>query len=749
MIKKAFVALLWFVIMAETIFAHDPQTDPELAELNDYMMAIQVLRHGESEADTLFDQWQQLREASWKIRELTDEEGLLIDDPKVIVQIERTNKLRKNLLQESRSWFQKQMDILPSIRVQIGEVVDVSKLDDIVSTPVGSRRVVLVEFTSDRSGHTHLFLEGYENEQVLFWSKHITVESSRPRYTFVYIAPQEAVESEISINIQQNDRNVTSFTVRGEGTLPANYSWYNHIPAESPTDIHHLQYDEVSIEEASVSGESIRFDIRDPETGEPMPVRVEVKDEEGNSYWTPLQGPSFTVDRERTGSQTPLWTFQSGPFFYINGEATLGVNPDGKTARIYHGFEFEPSVVDITENGLVKTAPKRWINMAENGWYSGHTHIHTTDIGLPVQYSRFWPLVTQGEGLGVSAILTLQGERTDHAIYSDEYPMGPLESHSNTGHLITFGEEYRNNPYGHLAFLGLDHLILPLSSGSLGEMGGPDFPPNQFVLEDAVSQGGVTIGAHFGHSIMDEDPIQSSWPSTGLEMPVNVALGKMHLAEIYGNGGQIDIWYKLLNCGFNIAATSGPDWAMKDTPRAYVYLGDQTFNVDNWLKGLKKGRSFITRGPMLFFTVNGHMPGSHLFFPNASQEITVDASAINPDGSLMVEIVVNGEVVASGTDLSQTITIKDSSWIAARTEDAHSNPVYVTIGNRPRGFAEETVEFIEVIKRLEEWVRTKGLFTDLSQKETVLDVLHEGRAVYERIALQAKEFNRESPYISN
>lgn len=152
---------------------------------------------------------------------------------------------------------------------------------------------------------------------------------------------------------------------------------------------------------------------------------------------------------------------------------------------------------------------------------------------------------------------------------------------------------------------------------------------------------------------------------------------------------------------------------------------------------------------MLFFTVNGQMPGSQLVFPNASQEVTVDASAINPDGSLLVEIVVNGEVVASGTDLSHTITIEDSSWIAARTEDAHSNPVYVTIGNRPRGFAEETVEFIEIIKRLEEWVRTKGLFADSSQKETVLDVLNEGRTVYERIAGQAKEFNRESPYISN
>lgn len=749
MIKKTLFAFICLILLTDITSAHDPQTDPELAELNDYLMAIQVLRHGDAEADSLFHQWQELREESWKIRELTDDGGLSIDDPEVVAQIKQTTKLRKELLKESRLWFQKQMDVLPSIRIQIDEDVSVSGLDNVVTTPVGSRQVVLVEFTSDRSGHTHLFLEGDENEQVLFWSKHITVESSYPRYTFIYVAPREAGESEASIDIKQNKRNVASFTVRGEGTLPATYSWYNHIPADSPTDIHHLSYDETTHEEPQISGESITFDIRHPETGESMPVRVEVKDKDGNSYWTPLRGPSFSVDRDRTGWQTPLWTFQSGPFFYIEGEAALGVNPKGKTARIYHGFEFEPAVVEVPEDGIVESAPKRWINMGERGWYSGHTHIHTTDIGLPVQYSRFWPLVTQGEGLGVSAILTLQGERVDHAIYSDEYPIGPLVSHSTSDHLITFGEEYRNNPYGHLALLGLDHLILPLSSGSLGEVGGPDYPPNQFILEDAVSQGGVTIGAHFGSSITDSARIHSSWPTTGFEMPVNAALGNLHLAEIYGNAGQLDIWYKLLNSGFNLAATAGPDWSMKDTPRAYVYLGSRPFNVDNWLEGLKQGRSFITRGPMLFFTVDGMMPGSEIYLSDAPHEVTVEASALYPGGNQPVEIIVNGEIVAVGTEINQTIMLNDSAWIAARTKDAHSNPVYFNIGNRPRGYTEEAGEFIEVINRLVDWVQNKGLFESESQKETVLDVLNEGRAVYERIAKQAREFNRISPYTSN
>lgn len=732
--------------------AHDPKTNPELAELNDYMMAIQTLRHSDSGAESLFKKWQTLREESWKIREMTDDQGLNIDHPEVQKQVKLTTDLRTQLLENSRTYFSEKMDQYPSVSIQLGDEISISGLKSEVDTPVGSRKVVLVEFRTESPGHTHLNLESSESEEILFWSKEITLTNDQPRYTFVYVAPMDEGIEVATITINQEENFMGSFTVRGSGNLPATYSWYNHIPAETQFDINHAEYSNrdnanvSTVSQMSGSGDAIQLDIRDEETGDPLPVRVEVKDEEGNSYWTPLQGPSYAVDRESVGWQTPLWTFQNGPFFYINGRATLGVEPEGKTAQIYHGFEYVPAEVQVPEDGVVTESPKRWINMENRGWYSGHTHIHTTDVGLPVQYSRFWPLVTQGEGLGVSAILTLQGERVDHAIYADEYPMGPLKSHSNSDHLITYGEEYRNNPYGHLALLGLDRLIFPIASGSIGEMGGPDYPPNEFVLEDAVEQGGVTIGAHFGSYITEEEPIYSTWPSTGFEMPVNAALGNMHLAEIYGNAGQLDIWYKLLNCGFNIFATSGPDWSMKDTPRAYVYLGEHTFNVDNWLTGLKQGRSFITKGPMLFFTVDGLKPGSEISINDSIASIHVEASALNPRGMQSVEIVVNGEVVASGNEINQTIKIDDSAWIAARTDGAHSNPVFINFENRPRGFAEETNEFIRVIDRLERWVETKALFESDQQKETVLDLLEEGRAVYESISDLAVELGRTSPY---
>jgi hypothetical protein len=108
-----------------------------------------------------------------------------------------------------------------------------------------------------------------------------------------------------------------------------------------------------------------------------------------------------------------------------------------------------------------------------------------------------------------------------------------------------------------------------------------------------------------------------------------------------------------------------------------------------------------------------------------------------PDQSLPVEIVVNGEVVATGADLSTTLELEESAWIAARAENAHSNPVYVTLAGRPRGSAADARVFIGVLDRLTDWVKRKGLFDTPEQRETVLNVIGEGRAVYQSIVERA------------
>lgn len=725
--------------------AHDGHGDPVLAELNDYLMAVQLLRIEDPRAADIFETWQELKFESWEIRRLTDDENLLIQSQEVMEQIARTRTKQKQLLTECRLYFADLVERQPAIRFSIDETITWKWKSTPIEVQQQHFKVILVELQNKRNKEAHISMNSNPSDDILFWNKQFALAAHAVRYTFVVLAPltDSITNNTLGIDDEQGKTSYVNIQLKG---IPKYDAPYTLLPSRDnltrvilPDGVDDTAQTPPSFTKA------IDFAITDKENGKPLAVRVEVSDAEGKKYWTPLQGASYAVDRERkVGWSTTLWDHQPGPYFYLGGKGKLGVPPEGKKARIYHGFEYIPLEVEIPDDGKVHTAMERWINMPQLGWYSGQTHIHTTDLGSPVQFSEYWPLVSRSEDLHASYILTLKGEWDTHAIYANEYPMGLRKGFSTPDHLISYGEEFRNNPYGHLAFLGLSSLIQPISTGALGEVGGPDFPANAAILDEALAQGASTIAAHFGNfRAAKVDQIKSGWPSTGFEMPVDIALGKIQMAEIEGNGGQTDVWYDLLNCGFMIPATAGPDWFMKDTPRVYVHLGEEPFTLDNWRKGLQEGNSFITRGPMLFFTVNGEPPGSILKVKNRQSGFQVMAKALTPNGPIPIEVVYNGKVVQKTSETSFQLGLDDSGWLAVRCEGAHSNPVYIHVEGRPAGSAQAAQKFISVIDRLSDWVSNKGLFYSENQKKEVLKIIEEGRGVYEKIIETAKDLERE------
>ncbi len=738
------ISLLLCLTFGWNTFAHDGHSDPVLAELNDYLMAIQLMRIDDARAADIFKIWQELKFESWEIRRLTDDQNLLMSSKDVMEQIGKTKTKQKQLLQECRAYFAELVKQGPAVRFSIDQSIASIWDAPPIAVQVQHSKVLLVELHNKRNSTTNVSLKSDASDEILFWNKQIALAANSIRYTFVVLAPLQ--EGQLTKTLQiSNGQGATASAVielKGIQMHDARYTLRrandNMTRVTLPTEV------APAPKGGSTFNEAIDFSITDKESGKPLAVRVEVGDAQGHRYWAPIKGASYAVDRDRkVGWQTTLWDNQPGPFFYLDGKGKLGVDPKGKTAKIYHGFEYRPVELEIPDNGKVHIAMERWINMPKLGWYSGQTHIHTTDLGSPVQFSAYWPLVSQAEDLKASYILTLKGEWDSHAIYADEFPMGKRKAFSTSDHHIAYGEEFRNNPYGHLAFLGLSSLIQPISTGALGELGGPDYPSNAAILDEALAQGANTIAAHFGNfRAAKVEQIKAGWPSTGFEMPVDMALGKIQLAEIEGNGGQTDVWYDLLNCGFKIPATAGPDWFMKNTPRVYVNLDDASFTLDNWRKELQRGNSFITRGPMLFFSVNGSLPGSTLEVKKGQTDFQVDAKALIPDGAIPVEVVYNGEVILKTSETSFQVTVEDSGWLAVRCEGAHSNPVYINVEGRPAGQAEPAQKFIKIIDRLTDWVKTKGLFDTKTQKEEVLKVFGEGRAVYEQIIVRAQGLGR-------
>ncbi len=219
-------------------------------------------------------------------------------------------------------------------------------------------------------------------------------------------------------------------------------------------------------------------------------------------------------------------------------------------------------------------------------------------------------------------------------------------------------------------------------------------------------------------------------------------------------------YYALLDCGFRLSPSAGTANGVHPVPlgfsRVYVHL-PRGFSYEEWIKGLKTGRSFVTTGPMLFATVNGKDPG-HAFRSGARATdpppFTVKGEIVSAERIDKIELVVNGEVIrtlhptssrsqagAIQSGFEETVQIEGSGWIAARCwEDrgqgsvrfAHTAPWFVEVEGRPLRPRREEVEFL--VRQVEvEIARSSPLVTSLALEE-----YRQALSAYQSIARTAK-----------
>jgi TolB protein len=167
-----------------------------------------------------------------------------------------------------------------------------------------------------------------------------------------------------------------------------------------------------------------------------------------------------------------------------------------------------------------------------------------------------------------------------------------------------------------------------------------------------------------------------------LELVSDAVLGDVDTIELAclwsDELGTADAWYRLLNVGVPIAPSAGTD-AMVDffrtmaigTTRVYVRVPGP-LTMDRYLAGLKAGRSFVTNGPLLQFTVGGFAPGDVVTPSDAPIPWELHVASSLPFNR--VEVLVNGEVVWSQEGPMQpgaqsyrgTLKAPSGGWIAAR-----------------------------------------------------------------------------------
>ncbi len=416
-------------------------------------------------------------------------------------------------------------------------------------------------------------------------------------------------------------------------------------------------------------------------------------------------------------------------YFHANGTFEVEVPAGTVSIEAMRGHEFRPvaASVDVAANTTadVTLRLERLIDLPARGWYSGDTHLHDLHQGrYGLTHADFFLQIEAEDVHVANALIHMDGTRLMGRWGDLTGRPHPL---STATHILQYGEEFRG-AFGHVAMIGIRDWILPFISGT-GSTVYADPSLDLMYFDRTREQGGI---AGFVHPFLNA--VNEPAAAANSLIPVDVALGRgdfYDVAALYSDElASTEMYYRLLNAGFRIAATGGTDnfsdvW--RDPPpgadRTYVHI-EGPLTLDRWMEGIRAGRTFGSTGPILLLEVDGRRPGSEIRLgagAPAGVPVRIELHSITPVDS--VEIIVNGRVARafSPGDPAQaaftaSVNVPDGGWIAARARGptsrhvtdsyafAQTSPVYIVRDGR-RWISVEDARFLaEAVAALRERV---------------------------------------------
>jgi hypothetical protein len=446
--------------------------------------------------------------------------------------------------------------------------------------------------------------------------------------------------------------------------------------------------------------------IVDDADGGPLAARVSVTDGEAR----PLEIDGSHAHVQHLGRR---WC-------YVDGSFSVALPASGAAVEIRRGFETRP-VSEKVRRGVSGTVDRtfrlrRWVDMRGRGYVSGDIHAHLPGPAEALPQMR-------AEDLNVANLMTLGGVD----VPANGHFTGRVDAGSTPGCELYVGQEIQEWQMGHLTLLGLTSPLpgYPSPGGTLEYWrSDPQWDLGR-AMRAARAQGGLVSWAHFENL-------------PGFQAPVAIALGLVDAIELptWGDPTQlpthwgpwedsgmslaeftvmrgVDLYYQFLNAGFRVPIAAGTDKVDEAMPlgsnRIYVPAGGNA-DYAGWLAGVKLGTGFVTNGPILEFSAEGHLPGETIHF-RGTKRIAARAVARSILPFTTLDIVLNGRTVGHKRvpvptnppvdgvytmEVETTIELARSGWLAARVVDdpdlnprvlprgasvfAHTNPLYFLQG---------------------------------------------------------------------
>ena len=450
----------------------------------------------------------------------------------------------------------------------------------------------------------------------------------------------------------------------------------------------------------------VHVTVLDDETGRPVPCRVHFRSPEG----VPFQPHGY---HNHVNTNLDTWHIDVGgdvrlgqiTYACIDGTCQ-GWLPRGEViVDVARGFEYEPlrtKVVIEPGQRELKLRIKRWINMNARGWFSGDSHVHF----LSPQGAH-----TESRSEDLNVVNLLQSQWGSLFTNTEDFTGEP--SVSQVGDNIVYvSQENRQHFLGHMILWGLKKPVMPWCSDGLSEaeIGGTMETTLSHWADEAHAQGAYVISPHFPFPYGEQAALIASGRLDGIEM---IRQSAFHHME----------YYRYLNCGYRLPLVGGTDKMSSDVPvglyRTYVKIPeDEGFSYESWCRNVARGRTFLSGGPIVHFTVDGHETGDTVRISGpGTVEVEAWAESILPINTL--QIIQGGRVVASTEsrngarrlELREKLRVDGHTWLAARCGGpdylgsvhydvwrrgifAHTSPVYVACGGDWWMFDKATAQYM-------------------------------------------------------
>jgi len=462
----------------------------------------------------------------------------------------------------------------------------------------------------------------------------------------------------------------------------------------------------------------ISFAIYDAATGETAACRIHLLNSEDKSI-LPDHLPSFHDHFSFDGKE--VLSLPAGKYRYV-----IERGPEYK--RCNGSFE-------IINGSLTQVTVKlyRIAEMASMGWWSGELHVHR-----PVKDIK---LLMQAEDLHVAPVITWWNRSNFwNGSKLPEECIARFEDHRFCD--VLAGEDERRG--GAFMYFNMQRPI-DITKAE------PEYPCPLHFIEQAKLQPSawidiekpfwwdvpVALAYGYGDSIgLLNNHCQRS------EMLDNEAWGKPRPKDDFpspcGNGLWSQyIYYQILNSGIRIPPSAGSASGVLRNPvgynRVYVYTGSNNLRYSQWWENLRKGKCFVTNGPLIVSEASGQKPG-YIFTADDNQviELEIELSLSSNDPIDCIEVIKNGSVERSvpytefrNNGKLGTVRFTRSGWFLIRViadvpdtfRFASTGPYYIEIGGNKSYLSRTSIRFFI------DWIDERIERINIEETEKLEDVL--------------------------